>query len=146
MPRLTTAQARRLLVQLSTKKAPVPHERPGADTEGVEASMPFQYTGAPAGRLDPVAYPVPIDRGAVAVRCVVPGVPMSKQRPRFVRKTGAVFTPRETRDREQVIGAYAQLQAGVSKPDGVNAFGIRAVFYVDNAQRKDTDNMLKLLL
>jgi Holliday junction resolvase RusA-like endonuclease/endogenous inhibitor of DNA gyrase (YacG/DUF329 family) len=106
----------------------------------------FQYTGAPEERLDPVAYPVALRADDIAVQCVVPGVPLSKQRPRFVRKTGAVFTPRETRDREQTIGAYAQLNAGWAKPDAVSAFGVRVVFYVANAQRKDTDNMLKLVL
>lgn len=90
--------------------------------------------------------PPKITTASIIARVVIPGVPMSKQRPRFVRKTGAVFTPKETRDREHQIGQYVWAKGWRRPPDPESAFGIRAVFYVADQQRKDTDNMLKLVL
>lgn len=83
---------------------------------------------------------------SIIAKVVIPGVPMSKQRPRFVRKTGAVFTPKETRDREHAIGQYVWAQGWRKPPEPELAFGVRAVFYVPDQQRKDVDNMLKLVL
>jgi crossover junction endodeoxyribonuclease RusA len=80
------------------------------------------------------------------VELVIDGEPVSKQRPRFARnKGGGVYTPKNTKEAQQVIGwsirsAYRQL---VPEPDG--AFWVVLHFYTKNRQRRDLDNMCKLV-
>jgi len=52
---------------------------------------------------------------AAVFRIEVPGKPMGKGRPRFVRKTGAAFTPQPTASRENLIRVLA-MQAWEGAP------------------------------
>lgn len=46
------------------------------------------------------------------MRFVIPGKPFGKQRPRFSRASGSVYTPKETVSFERVVGQYA-MAAGI---------------------------------
>lgn len=95
--------------------------------------------------LNLVTYPTRLAKVRIVAHCVLDGNPLSKQRPRFNRRDGTVFTPQETRQREQTVGVLVRSQMGAAVLDGRSAFGVRAVFYVGTKQRKDVDNMMKLL-
>lgn len=75
----------------------------------------------------------------------IPGDPIGKGRPRFVYGTGLVYTPKETRLRERHIAATVREAYPDLRPDGDTAFGLCAVFYHGTRQRKDCDNLLKLV-
>lgn len=106
----------------------------------------LDFVGLTTVNKEALPQPPDVIASSIIAKVVIPGAPMSKQRPRFVRKTGTVFTPRETRDREHTIGQYVWAHGWRRPPDAEMAFGVRAVFYVADQQRKDTDNMLKLVL
>ncbi len=76
----------------------------------------------------------------------IEGDPLSKQRPRFnINKNGSVYTPRHTKEAEDTIGwrikaAYRELFL-----DEFNQFGVRCFFFCKGYQRRDLDNMCKLI-
>lgn len=89
------------------------------------------------------------------IRFVVPGKPVPKGRPRVNLKTGAVYTPKETRDYERRVAA-AFLSAGAGKPQWPGRVGLSVKVYPDkldvtvqlldgNApkRRGDLDNICK---
>lgn len=83
------------------------------------------------------------DRDAIVVRTTVAGDPQSKQRPRL-GKGGRVYTPKATESAEEHIGwAVKRAMRGQCSED--TAFGIRVVFHCASWQRRDVDNMLKLV-
>lgn len=73
---------------------------------------------------------------------IIPGPPPSKARPRF-SKSGHTYTPAESRAAEKVTRSH--LRRFMAEPATGNV-AVCAVFYRPNAQRIDTDNMLKHLL
>lgn len=78
------------------------------------------------------------------VRFVVPGDPVSKARPRFTGKGGA-YTPEKTKEAEERV-AWAARAAGIrGLPDATGSFGLLCVFFTATWQRRDADNMLKLV-
>ncbi len=81
----------------------------------------------------------------VVLALTIPGDPVSKARPRWVRKTGHMFTPEATRHRETGIRLLVKTAYRELAPDVAALFSLRAAFYLKTNQRRDTDNMLKLV-
>lgn len=88
------------------------------------------------------------DRVEVASFTVV-GEPVSKARARFTNygsKTRA-YTPGKTMQAERTVAAMYRQQTGYAGvPSTEETFAIEADFYNGTQQRRDVDNMLKLLL
>jgi Holliday junction resolvase RusA-like endonuclease len=80
----------------------------------------------------------------VVARFTVDGEPMSKARARF-SKTGRAYTPESTRAAEERVGWAFRQAAGSYSPSPDHTFGVVALFFHATAQRRDVDNMLKLV-
>jgi len=80
---------------------------------------------------------------------VVQGEPVSKSRARFTKRGSRTFayTPQKTHDGEKAVAAafVASVPAGYAA-DGEYHFGVSASFFNASRQRRDVDNMLKLIL
>lgn len=74
------------------------------------------------------------------VYVVIPGEPWSKSRPKFARRTGHAYQPRDDRQAEQAL--RARLRASRSSPFPGNVM-LACRFYRPNQHRIDADNMLK---
>jgi Holliday junction resolvase RusA-like endonuclease len=92
--------------------------------------------------LAALAAPLPAERVVVLVH---PGAPIAKERPRFNRKTGSVFTPRRTKNAEEAL-AWAIVAARGPRPAFPGAVALVALFYVPARHPKDIDNLLKLVM
>lgn len=97
------------------------------------------------------------------VRIELAGEPKGKGRPRFVRATGAAYTPKPTRDYESALRLAAQAaMAGAPPLDGPLTISLRAEFSVPRSWpkkkqaaalagdiqptgRPDLDNLVKML-
>lgn len=75
----------------------------------------------------------------------VNGEPQSKSRPRMNPRGGKPYTPRQTREAEENIGWQFRAVAK-GGPDPSANFGVFAAFFCGTRQRRDVDNMLKLVL
>lgn len=85
------------------------------------------------------------DDGAVLVaRFTVPGEPFSKARARVVH--GHAFTPERTRVAEAGIAWAFRAVAGSYTPTVDTDYAVHVEFYAATRQRRDIDNMLKLVL
>lgn len=87
------------------------------------------------------------DLSAVA-RFTIEGEPVSKSRARFTKrgyKTQA-YTPEKTHQAEQVVGWKFRAAARGHKLDPEATYGVMALFFCGTRQRRDVDNMLKLIL
>lgn len=84
----------------------------------------------------------------VVARFTVEGEPMPKSRARVSTKGGKVrtYTPERTRTAEEAVGWAFRRAAPGHRPDGDTTFGIFAVFFMGNRQRRDVDNLLKTIL
>lgn len=80
----------------------------------------------------------------VLARFTVNGEPVSKARSRFT-KGGHSYTPRGTRTAELAVERSYRLATN-AVPDGTGAFGVIGIFFSATRQRRDVDNMLKLIL
>ncbi len=85
--------------------------------------------------------PVP---GRVVVRAVVPGQPVSKQRPRFNKKTGRAVTPQVTKNAEAWVGTF--LRQAFPDVDRDHDWAVTLQFYSKDNRRRDVDNLVKLVL
>lgn len=76
------------------------------------------------------------------------GEPATKSRPRFSRRGGKVVTysPDATMKAQAAMGAAFIEAVGIPNPTAAESFGVEAAFYVGNGQRRDVDNMLKLIM
>lgn len=84
----------------------------------------------------------------VIARFTVDGEPVSKARARFTNqgsKTRA-FTPEKTFQAEQAVAWKFRQAARGHKLDTEVAYGVVALFFSSTRQRRDIDNMLKLIL
>jgi Holliday junction resolvase RusA-like endonuclease len=84
----------------------------------------------------------------VVARFTVEGEPVSKARARFTKqgyKTQA-YTPQKTLQAEQVIGWKFRAAARGHRLDPDAAYGVMGLFFCGTRQRRDVDNMLKLIL
>lgn len=79
---------------------------------------------------------------------VVPGEPVSKARARFTnyRSPGRVYTPEKTLTAERNVRAAYVAAGGRLDPSTDLAYGVIAHFYCGTRQRRDIDNMAKLIL
>lgn len=80
----------------------------------------------------------------VVARFTVNGEPMSKARARVVN--GRAFTPERTRRAEEVVGWSFRASARGWTPRKDRSYGVVALFFAKTRQRRDVDNMLKLIL
>jgi crossover junction endodeoxyribonuclease RusA len=78
-----------------------------------------------------------------AVVLELPGRPVAKERPRFNKKTGRVFTPKRTRDFEGLI-QLAALSQRVAPLEG--DLEMEVCLYLPDKRRRDLDNLLKTLM
>lgn len=80
---------------------------------------------------------------------IVPGEPVSKSRARFTKQGSRTFayTPQKTHDGEKAVAkAFLNAMPPEYEPDGEYHFGVSAKFFNATRQRRDVDNMLKLIL
>lgn len=84
----------------------------------------------------------------VIARFEIGGEPAVKSRPRFVRAGGRVktYTPKKTVDAENVVAWQFRQARPDWTVDSRSGFGVFGVFYAETNQRRDVDNMLKLVL
>jgi hypothetical protein len=81
-------------------------------------------------------------REAISFDLVVPGDPKSKARPRIYKGHGV--TPVATRIAEERLRGF--LRGTIQGlPDGRRAYGTRIEFHTEGWQRRDLDNMVKLV-
>jgi Holliday junction resolvase RusA-like endonuclease len=82
----------------------------------------------------------------IKVKLTVPGDPVSKQRPRFVlRKGGGVYTPKQTKEAEEIIKWEIKKAHRELLVDEDQQFAVYLGFFTASYQRRDVDNMSKLV-
>lgn len=89
-----------------------------------------------------------VDPESVIARFVVEGEPVSKARARFTKRGSKVvsYTPEKTKTGERRM-ALAYRQSSIQKaPSATETYGVSAIFFNGTRQRRDVDNMLKLIL
>ena len=97
-------------------------------------------------KLNILTYPHRIAKSRIRVHTVIEGDPPTKRRARFNSKTGIVYTPRETREAQELIGWAVKSSHQGLMPDADSAFGVRVLFYAKGFVKKDIDNMAKVVL
>lgn len=102
---------------------------------------------------NPTHIDVPVPWGAsepaaIIVNFTIPGEPVSKARARFTnyKSPGRMYTPEKTRNAEKLVALQFRSQKGPHTLDPEITYGIIATFHNGTRQRRDVDNMLKLLL
>ena len=103
---------------------------------------------APFGEAasDILTWPLRVARDRIVVHCLLAGDPVSKQRPRFaMNANGTVYTPKHTKVAEREIAQQIRLATRNLIPDDSHSFGVRVIFYTKTYQRRDIDNMCKLV-
>lgn len=80
-------------------------------------------------------------------RFTVDGEPVSKSRARFTHYGSKVraYTPEKTKVAEAAMGRQFRRVSPEHVPDGENAFGVACIFFACTFQRRDVDNMIKLV-
>lgn len=77
----------------------------------------------------------------------VDGEPASKARARWdTARGGKPYTPKSTKEAENKIGWLFRKAVGPFKPSATDSFGVFAVFHCGTRQRRDVDNMIKLIM
>lgn len=82
------------------------------------------------------------------VSFTIAGEPVSKARARFTNygsKTRA-YTPQKTLNAEQAVAWSFKAAGGRLEPDAEVTFGVEVTFHNGTRQRRDVDNMIKLIL
>ena len=84
----------------------------------------------------------------VVARFSVEGEPISKSRARFTKRGSktVTYTPQKTLDGEKKMADGFKAAAENHEPDSVGAFGVSCLFVNGTRQRRDVDNMIKLVL
>lgn len=85
----------------------------------------------------------------VVAQFTIEGEPVSKARARFTnyRSTVRSYTPQKTKDGEAAVArAFLEQVAPGYTPDGDSTFGVYCLFFNATRQRRDVDNMIKLIL
>ena len=78
----------------------------------------------------------------------VPGEPVSKSRARFTKRGSktVAYTPQKTKEGEERVAWAYRAAGGRLNPDTETAYAVHATFFNGTMQRRDVDNMLKLIL
>tara|TARA_Y100000310_G_scaffold24889_1_gene23850 strand:- start:2402 stop:2851 length:450 start_codon:yes stop_codon:yes gene_type:complete len=76
----------------------------------------------------------------------VPGPPQGKQRPRFNRKTGNVFTPKATVAYEQAVASHCIAAKCHRRMDQTTLWTVRVQVFFGDRRRRDVDNVAKSIL
>lgn len=84
----------------------------------------------------------------VVARFTIEGEPVSKSRARFTKRGSKTrtYTPEKTRQAEEKVAWLFRQAARGHKPDPDSTYGVMALFFAGTRQRRDVDNMLKLIL
>lgn len=82
----------------------------------------------------------------VVARFTVEGDPVSKQRPRFAKSRGRVYTPGGTVAAERSVAWSFRQTIGPFEVDAEAGYGVYLGFFCQSGQRRDVDNMTKLVL
>lgn len=84
----------------------------------------------------------------VISRFTVDGEPVSKSRARFTKRGSKTFayTPERTKQGEKKMSDACMSAAPSHIADQDTAYGVMAIFFCGTRQRRDVDNMLKLVL
>lgn len=90
-----------------------------------------------------LSWPSRLAVSRIRLLLTIPGDPVSKQRPRFSGKRA--YTPAETRAAEESIKWHIIESHRALLPDADSSFGVRLQFFTKNYQRRDLDNMSKLI-
>lgn len=90
---------------------------------------------------------IEIPDAAIVARFTVMGDPASKARARFTGRgsKARAYTPEKTRTGEARVAWAFRQAAPDHQPDKDSAYGLDCTFYAANYQRRDVDNMLKLV-
>lgn len=84
---------------------------------------------------------------ALVLKVTIPWEPAVKQRPMFsTRRRSHAYTPLKTREAQEAISTHLRFSFPKLVLNDETAFGVQAVFYTRTFQKRDLDNMLKLLL
>ncbi len=85
---------------------------------------------------------------ALVAHMVIEGEPVSKARARFTGYGGKnrAYTPEKTKDAENKFAWMFRKAVKGWTLDHISNFGVFAVFYPGTRQRRDVDNMMKLVL
>lgn len=81
----------------------------------------------------------------VVARFTVEGEPESKSRVRFDARNRRTYTPDRTVAAERAMAWRFREAARGYKPDGSKSYGVVGLFFAATRQRRDVDNMLKLI-
>ena len=94
-----------------------------------------------------LTYPTRLSKARIVIHLIAQGDPLSKNRPRFaLNKGGTVYTPKETKEAEEAIAWQIKANSPTLFCDKETLFGVRLIFYQATYQRRDIDNMVKLVL
>lgn len=81
----------------------------------------------------------------ILARFTVDGEPASKSRARFT-KSGHAYTPAKTKEAEAKVAWSYKAAGGRMDDDPETSFGVFCIFFNGTRQRRDVDNMIKLIL
>ena len=98
-------------------------------------------------KSEAVAIRIPVKVEVAPLTFFVPGVPIPKARPRFM-KNGHTWTPDSTTAWEHTIATYARQAMAKAQWRGPSdaCFAVRTDFHLATGHRKDVDNMAKAVL
>ena len=98
--------------------------------------------------IQPSLFAGPGSQSSIVASFTVPGEPASKARPRFDHRGSKshVYTPAKTKAAEEKVAAFYLAAAHKRGTDPNVTYGVLAHFYNGTHQRRDVDNMIKLVL
>lgn len=83
--------------------------------------------------------------GAVTWSFSVIGRPVAKGRPRFDRRSGRTYTPKKTREYEEMVGTIAAFRRPARWPLD-SEYCVELGVYLPDARKRDIDNIAKCVL